>query len=233
MIKAWIKRNWYRQQYKGRHLRISNHVLLDMRCHFEGWNVIGENCEISTSSIGRSTYISADSVIRYTHIGRFCSIGSKLQTGLGMHPTRDFVSTHPAFFSVSQQAGFTFVKKNSFKENRFVNEAQKCIVKIGNDVWIGNNVTIMDGLSIGDGAVIGTGAVVTQNVAPYAIVAGVPARIKKYRFSEAEIGQLLDIKWWDWDMKKIRSNSHLFADMTSFLKLHGKSAAEYRDQVIG
>lgn len=221
MIKAWIKRNWYRQRYKGKHLQLGNHVLLDKKCHFEGWNVIGENCQISTSSIGRSTYISADSVIRYTHIGRFCSIGSKLQTGLGMHPTKDFVSTHPAFFSVSQQAGFTFVKKNSFKENNFVNETEKCIVKIGNDVWIGNNVTIMDGLTIGDGAVIGTGAVVTQNVAPYAIVAGVPARVKKYRFSEEEIKQLLDIKWWDWDMDKIHLNSHLFEDITSFVKSQG------------
>jgi acetyltransferase-like isoleucine patch superfamily enzyme len=218
MIKAWIKRNWYRYQYKGMHLRLGQGVLLDMNCQFEGWNVIGKNCEISTSIIGRSTYISANSVIRFTHIGRFCSIGSNLQTGLGGHPTRTFVSTHPAFFSIFKQAGYTFVSKSLFKENKFVDEPEKCIVRIGNDVWIGNNVTIMDGLTVGDGAVIGTGAVVTQDVDPYAIVAGVPAKVKKYRFSPTEIERLLNIKWWDWNMEKIRSNSHLFQDVDSFVR---------------
>ncbi|WPU95684.1 CatB-related O-acetyltransferase [Mucilaginibacter sabulilitoris] len=218
MVKSWIKRNWYRYRYKGAHLQLGKGVLLDMNCQFEGWNVIGKNCEISTSIIGKATYISANAIIRYTHIGRFCSIGSNLQTGLGNHPTRDFVSTHPAFFSLFKQAGFSFVTESLFKENKFVNEDERCIVRIGNDVWIGNNVTILDGLTIGDGAVIGTGAVVTQNVEPYAIVTGLPAKVRKYRFAPAEIERLLTIKWWSWDMEKIQTNSHLFKDVTSFIK---------------
>ena len=54
-------------------------------------------------------------------------------------------------------------------------------VTIGNDVWIGSRVTIMPGVTIGDGCVIGTGAIVTHDIPPYAIAAGVPAKVIKYR----------------------------------------------------
>ncbi len=54
--------------------------------------------------------------------------------------------------------------------------------RIGNDVWMGHNVNVMGGVNVGDGAVIAAGAVVTKDVPPYAIVAGVPATVKRYRF---------------------------------------------------
>lgn len=77
---------------------------------------------------------------------------------------------------------------------------------IGNDVWIGENVTIKDGVRIGNGAVIGTAAVVTKDVPPYAIVAGVPAKIVKYRFDPEKIELLQEIQWWDWTPEKIYNN---------------------------
>lgn len=217
MIKYWIKRNWYRYTNRGQHLKLGKHTLLNMKCRFEGWNVIGDHCEISTSTIGLATYICANAVIRHTRIGRFCSIGKNLQTGLGLHPTETFVSTHPSFFSVTKQSGFSFVRENRFRENKFVDEKENCIVQIGHDVWIGNDVTIMDGLSIGDGAIIATGAIVTSNVEPYAIVAGVPARIKKYRFSKTEIEKLLITKWWNWDIETIRLNNAYFSNIKTFI----------------
>lgn len=61
------------------------------------------------------------------------------------------------------------------------------ITHIGNDVWIGLNATILDGVTIGDGAIVAAGAVVTKDVPPYAVVAGVPAKIIKYRFTESQI----------------------------------------------
>ena len=69
---------------------------------------------------------------------------------------------------------------------------------IGNDVWIAAGAQVLHKVSIGDGAIVGGGAVVTKNVPPYAIVAGVPARIIKFRFDEKTICELLKIKWWDW-----------------------------------
>jgi virginiamycin A acetyltransferase len=80
---------------------------------------------------------------------------------------------------------------------------------IENDVWIGANSTILSGIKISNGAVVGTGSVVTKDVPPYAIVAGNPAKIVKFRFSEEKIEKLLEIKWWEWDEQKIQENSHL------------------------
>lgn len=77
---------------------------------------------------------------------------------------------------------------------------------IGNDVWIGYEAVIMPGVHIGDGAIIGTRAVVTKDVPPYAIMGGVPARIIKYRFDDPAIQMLLKIKWWDWDIQKVKTN---------------------------
>jgi carbonic anhydrase/acetyltransferase-like protein (isoleucine patch superfamily) len=71
-------------------------------------------------------------------------------------------------------------------------------VVIGNDVWIGRGAFIGSGVHIGDGAVIGAQAVVMKDVPPYSITAGNPARHIKYRFDEATICKLLEIRWWDW-----------------------------------
>lgn len=74
---------------------------------------------------------------------------------------------------------------------------------IGNDVWIGANATIMPGVKIGDGAIIATNATITKDVAPYAVVGGNPAREIKKRFSEEKIEELMEMRWWDWDIQKI------------------------------
>jgi hypothetical protein len=76
-------------------------------------------------------------------------------------------------------------------------------VRIGNDVWIGMRAIIMNGLTIGDGAIVAAGAVVTKDVPPYSIVAGVPARVVKKRFTPATIDQLLELRWWDYDMANV------------------------------
>ena len=77
---------------------------------------------------------------------------------------------------------------------------------VGNDVWIGQNVTILPGVHIGDGAIIGTRAVVTQDVPPYTIVGGVPAKPIRKRYDGATIDALLHLRWWDWPREKLAQN---------------------------
>jgi chloramphenicol O-acetyltransferase type B len=121
--------------------------------------------------------------------GKFCSIGpgSKIG-GLGKHPTH-MISTHPIFYSIRQQAGISFANQNYFDELPRAN--------IGNDVWIGANVIVLDGINIGNGAIVAAGSVVIRDVPAYSIVAGVPAKVKRYRFSDHEIQILESLQWWN------------------------------------
>lgn len=88
---------------------------------------------------------------------------------------------------------------------------------IGSDVLIMYNALILSGVSVGDGAVVGAGAVVAKDVPPYAIVAGNPARIIKYRFSEEQIKALLEIRWWDWSDQEVRDFEEYFYDIDTFI----------------
>lgn len=89
---------------------------------------------------------------------------------------------------------------------------------IGNDVAVMTDALILSGVKIGDGAIVGAGAVVTKDVPPYAIVAGNPARILKYRFSEEQIKALLRIRWWDWTIEEIKEfKDYFYAGVDTFI----------------
>lgn len=60
------------------------------------------------------------------------------------------------------------------------------VTVFGADAWIGERVTIREGVMIGDGAVVGAGSMVVHDVAPYTIVAGMPARLLRDRFDARE-----------------------------------------------
>jgi virginiamycin A acetyltransferase len=100
-------------------------------------------------------------------------------------------------------------------------EISKGPVVIGNNVWIGDNVSILSGVNIGDGSVVGAGAVVTDHLPACSVVAGVPAKVVKYRFSKEIIAKYLEIKWWDWPAEKISRNRVFFeTDLTQCQPAH-------------
>lgn len=109
--------------------------------------------------------------------------------GLGRHPT-DWLSTSPTFYSTLNQVGTSFADTNLFDELQ--------TVQIGNDVWIGARVTVLDGVKVGDGAIIAAGSVVTEDVMPYTIVGGIPAKRLRDRMPPAHAEKLRALGWWDW-----------------------------------
>ena len=143
-------------------------------CKFGYNNTIYAGALLSNVSMDDYSYVSAGGAVSNAIIGKFTCIGPEVLIGLGKHPSRDFVSTHPIFYSSRRQVGISFATENAFEEFS--------PVTIGSDVWIGARAIVLDVVSIGDGAIIGAGAVVTKDVPDYAVVGGVPARIMRYRF---------------------------------------------------
>ena len=177
------------------------------------YNYFSKNVVFSNSEIGDYSYLGENTRINNTTIGKFTCIGPNVLMGLGVHPTNTFVSIHPAFYSTAKQVGTTFVEKNKFDEISGK-------INIGNDVWIGANVIISANVNIGDGTIVASGSVVTKNIAPYSIVAGIPAITLKKRFSEHEIEKLVKIKWWNNTESFLRNNKDMFLNIDDFLKKH-------------
>ena len=125
------------------------------------------------------------------------------------HPM-EWVSTSPVFQNV----------KHSGPKKKFANFDFEGVRRtfVGNDVWIGKRVIIKAGIKIGDGAVIGAGSVVTKDVPPYAVVAGVPAKVIKYRFDEKTISDLLESEWWDLSDEHLQKHAHLIKQPEAFIK---------------
>lgn len=145
------------------------------------------------------------------YVGKFSSIGPSLRIiTSGIHPT-NWVSTFP-FRS-------RFDLPGKFEDGM---PSTRGDIVIGNDVWIGTEVLILSGVTVGNGAVIASRSVVTKDVPPYSIVAGNKASVIRYRFSEEEIARLQEIKWWDWDINKIKKNVHLLSspNIDDFLKIN-------------
>jgi len=199
-------------------VKFGSNCTINRKNVFEGKNALYSNTRFSNSFLGYGSYISKNSDIRFTKIGRYCAIGDFVRTYLGKHPSNNYVSIHPAFFSPNSQAGFTYVDKSLFPEHTFIQPGNEFVVEIGNDVWIGNNVIIMDGIKIADGAIIGAGSIVTKSVPAYSIVAGNPAKIIKYRFNEDQIDFLLKSRWWELEPEWLEENYKLFSSIDEFIK---------------
>jgi len=127
-------------------------------------------------------------------IGKFCMIASDVTFIMnGANHLSEAVTSYP--FAIFGQDWSDAMQGKTYPN--------KGNTTIGNDVWIGYGATIMPGVTVGDGAIIATKAVVTKDVEPYSIVGGNPAREIRKRFSDEEIKELLEIRWWDWPIEKI------------------------------
>lgn len=204
---------------KKKNLQFGSKVIITKSTILEGTNAIGNNTKILSSYLGFASYVSEKSTIIDTKIGKFCSIGPNVNCIFGNHPTKNFVSTHPSFFSTRRQVKLSFVEKDIFPEFSKQNEPNKeYSINIGNDVWIAANVTILDGVHIGDGSIVAANSLVNKDIEAYSIVGGVPARIIKKRFSQEDILFLDNLHWWDRPLEWIKENSKYFNNIAALRK---------------
>ena len=155
------------------------------------WVKCNVNASENDVCIGHASYCLSD--MSHASCGNYCSIGTDSDIGLSQHPV-DRLTTHPATY-VPDAWPF-----DSFPICRKPYGGTWKPVTIGHDCWIGSGARIMGGVSIGTGAVVAAGAVVTHDVPPYAIVAGVPAKVLRYRFEPETVQALLASRWWECDI---------------------------------
>jgi acetyltransferase-like isoleucine patch superfamily enzyme len=155
----------------------------------------------SSVLIGRHSYMSSVSIVVATDIsiGSYCGFGDNLAIFTG--------NTHHHLERTSSFAFGNVPFYDGIQWRTVVPQAHHTL-SIGSDVWIGANVFIMSSVKyVGHGVVIGAGSIVTRDIPDYAVIAGVPAKVIKYRFKPAIIKALLELKWWEWPDEKVQAYS--------------------------
>lgn len=196
-LKQYIKLLRLKQRYPTCNIQsplVSDKAVLGVRCS------ILRDVEIAASvSVGDYSYINAGTIVASGTIGKFCAVGYHCQIGMPTHPT-DFISVSPRIYG----------QRNVLQVAPFWNDYPSPPV-IGNDVWIASHALILQGVSIGDGSIVAAGAVVAHDVPPYTIVAGVPAKPIRKRFSESVIEALMEWNWWNLDLEELRELASFFS----------------------
>jgi acetyltransferase-like isoleucine patch superfamily enzyme len=161
---------------------------------------LNKNSQVGPDVVaGKYFGMNENCFIARASIGAFCAIGARTAINPFNHPS-NWLSIHEfqyhpnSFDWVEEYVNFARLQHTPDMLSE---------VTVGNDVWTGHNVNVTAGVNVGDGAIIAAGSVVTKDVPPYAIVAGVPAVVKRYRFPETTIERLLRAKWWDLELSQL------------------------------
>lgn len=186
---------------------------------------VGEFCVVGNSYIDAYSYCSNYTRICNVDMGAYCSIGHNVDMGLSSHNYKS-CSTSPSLYNnvlfhwhneSYEPADCEWVKQTP--ENKAFPK-----ITIGCDVWIGAHSIFPKSVNIGHGAVIGAGTVVTKDVPPYAVVVNHHGKteIIKYRFTDEQISDLLELQWWQYDLPSCKQLPKLkldsFADFMAFFK---------------
>ena len=166
---------------------IGNNVALNRRSY------------VNDSEFGDFSYCGINTTINFSRIGKFCSLARNVDIGGFDHDYRK-VTTMPRF------------RFDQITGKKGVEPDYEGLCEIGNDVWIAAGAQILHKAKVGDGAIVGGGAVVTKDIPAYAIAVGVPARIIGYRFPQAIVDALLEIRWWNWPQDVIEREIGLLLD---------------------
>lgn len=172
--------------------------------HFSPKAQLERFVKLNKVSIGKYSRVDEKTRVNNTTIGNFSIVSPNCYINFGRHPL-NYLTPHSMFYG-----GGGWKWRPEWGKPLPKEYDQMPQVVIGNDVWIGMFVKVMSGVKIGDGAIIGTNSLVTKDVPPYAIVAGSPAKVIRYRFTPEIIVRLLEIKWWDLPDEEITKHIDLF-----------------------
>jgi len=181
---------------------------------FGKYTEIRDYANISDTILDDYSYVSEYTQIINTNIGKFVNIASNVRINPGFHPYEMPCQHHMLYRK--EMYGF------GEDDEAFFNYRKIQKVDIGHDVWIGHGAVIMPGVNIGNGAIIGANAVVTKDVPAFAIVAGVGAKILKYRFPKQIQNQIQKIAWWEWDHETIKQRFEDLKDIREFIYKYKK-----------
>jgi len=148
-------------------------------------NIFGRGVMLASTKWGHNSVCNDRCDISSTVIGNYCGMGAEVIIGPRNHIFSNFTARD---FPYTNNEHAYSVGDGIF--DGYFN-------KIGNDCWIGRRSIIVQGVEVGNGAVIAAGSIVTKSVPPYAIVAGNPAKIVRYRFTKQQIKSLEESRWFD------------------------------------
>ena len=157
---------------------------------------IGEGANIIESEMGDYSYTARYADIAYSVLGKFVNVAAFTRLNPGEHPYHR-ASLHHFMYRSS------YFWPDEKDEQAVFDWRRSRPVRVGHDTWIGHGAIIMKGVTVGNGAIIGAQSVVTKDVAPYAVVAGAPARFIKWRHPRDIADRLQALAWWDWTHEEI------------------------------
>ncbi|MCZ4366346.1 chloramphenicol acetyltransferase [Sulfitobacter dubius] len=160
---------------------------------------IGRATRLAHSEIGDYSYCDRWCDIANTQVGKFSNIAASVRIGATDHPMEK-ASLHHFHY----RAGDYFDGAEDDADWFALRRSRRTV--IGHDTWLGHGAQVRPEVTIGHGAVVAGGAIVTRDVAPYMIVAGIPAKPLRRRFSESIAARMEELAWWDWPHERLHAS---------------------------
>ncbi|MCA0995556.1 chloramphenicol acetyltransferase [Alloyangia pacifica] len=185
---------------------------------FGAYVEIGRGSRLTHVQMGDYSYCDRYADIANCTVGKFANIASFSRIGPTDHPMQNASLHHFLYRSGDywNDAG----RDEAFFEARHARRAH-----IGHDTWIGHGAVVRPEVTVGHGAVVASSAVVTKDVAPYTIVAGVPAQPLRARYAPQVAERMMALAWWDWPHEVLRARLEDFRQLPAEAFLEKYEAA--------